>query len=316
MEMDMMDGQPTTPVLLDLMSDDCKVEWLNGVATQVVNELNICDCTHFNQLRSDLQGLSSDDLELNAMRSDTGEFKCLFCTKSYKGLACFRKHLRSKHNWEFHTVNTNIDATNSVHHFLFMALLFRDTVDSYRLGDGDRIVTNAYFEWLYDASLKHTHYKQWLWRMISYVISLLGFQESFEYKWNMTVNLKGGVHNNIPNDNCVELQVNNIKKELDTQGANKSFKSAKTIAMTTQVVDSIKQQLIRTTKTARSKGDRPTVDKCKDVHQMVVCLRKQGLVRELTWPSFSTFKDPIQCIDAENLHTWINQNKKIANMYL
>ena len=72
MGMDMMDDQPTTPVLLDLMSDDCKVEWLNGVATQVVNELNICDSTHFNQLRSDLQELSSDDIELDAMRSDTG----------------------------------------------------------------------------------------------------------------------------------------------------------------------------------------------------------------------------------------------------
>lgn len=39
-------------------------------------------------------------------------------------------------------------------------------------------------------------------------------EDSFEYLWNMTVNLKGGIYNNIPNDNCVELQVNNIKREL------------------------------------------------------------------------------------------------------
>ena len=314
--MDMVNGQPRTPVLFNLMSDESKVEWLNGVATQVVNELNICECTHFSQLRRDLSGLSSDDVDSDAMKSETGEYRCPFCNKSYRVLTWFRKHLGTKHNWEFHTVNNNIDAANAVQHFLFMALLFRDTVDSYRLGDGDRIITNAYFEWLYDASLKHTHYKLCLWRMISYVISLLGFKESFEYKWNMTVNLKGGIRNNIPNDNCVELQVNNIKKELDCQGANKSFESAKTIAMITQVVDSIKQQLIRTTRTARSKGDRPAVDKSKDVHQMVMCIRNQGLVKELTWPSFGMFKDPIQCLDADDLHLWINQNKKIANMYM
>lgn len=40
----------------------------------------------------------------------------------------------------------------------------------------------------------------------------LGHKESFEYMWNLTVNVKKGISNNIPNDNCVELRVNNIKK--------------------------------------------------------------------------------------------------------
>lgn len=46
----------------------------------------------------------------------------------------------------------------------------------------------------------------------------------------------------------MELQVTNIERELDTQEANKSFRFWKTVCMTTQVIDSIKEQLIDTTK--------------------------------------------------------------------
>lgn len=41
--------------------------------------------------------------------------------------------------------------------------------------------------------------------MIIYIIVILDIKESFEYKWNMIVNLKGGIKNNILNDNCVEI---------------------------------------------------------------------------------------------------------------
>lgn len=51
--------------------------------------------------------------------------------------------------------------------------------------------------------------------MIIYIIVILDIKESFEYKWNMIVNLKGGIKNNILNDNCVEIQVYNIKFQLN-----------------------------------------------------------------------------------------------------
>lgn len=138
-----------------------------------------------------------------------------------------------------------------------MSLLLRDTCNAYQMGDGERIVRNAYMEWLYASAVKHSKYKIWLWRMITYIIAILDTKESFEYKWNMTVNLKGGIKNNIPNDNCVEIQVHNIKSQLNTQGANKSFQSARLICMTTQEVDGIKDQLMKSTKTVKSRSTRP-----------------------------------------------------------
>ncbi|XP_053388276.1 uncharacterized protein LOC128551443, partial [Mercenaria mercenaria] len=315
MDMETVTSEPRSPPLLNLMNNEQKVKWLNSVSKNILANLNFNEFIHINQLRHDLECLNDDDNQIEAMKQ--GDiYNCALCNKTYTCLPWFKKHLVKKHQWKFHQVNSEVDSSNAVKNFIFMALLFRDTCDSYKMGDGERIVRNAHFEWLYDSAVKHSKYKIWLWRMISYVISILGIKESFEYKWNMTVNLKGGICNNIPNDNCVELQVGNIKRELNTQGANKSYESAKMICMTTQVVDAIREQLIRTTKTARSKRDRPAVDKSKDIICMIQCLRQQGYVKGITWKSFSTYRDPLQCVDADELHSCINKQKKIANLYL
>jgi hypothetical protein len=38
------------------------------------------------------------------------------------------------------------------------------------------------------------------------------------YRWNSTVNINGGVHNNIPDDNLVELNVKILKGLVQAQG--------------------------------------------------------------------------------------------------
>ena len=175
---------------------------------------------------------------------------------------------------------------------------------------------NAKMEWIYASALHHSKYKLWLWRLITYVIAILPPDQAFEYMWNMTVNLKGGICNNIPNDNCVELQVGNIKKELNTQGANKTFESARTICMTTQVIDSIKGQLMHTTKAVKSSSKRADVDKSDDIITMAKSIRSKGPVTNMTWGSFSKYKDPVQRVDVGKLHEWIDNQQKIANVLM
>ncbi|KAH3800679.1 uncharacterized protein LOC127837580 [Dreissena polymorpha] len=315
MDMEDVTSDPSSPQLLHLMSPEQKVRWLNEISLRIIDNLKLNELSSVNELRDNLLALNAEDDQLKAMKQED-IYKCPLCNRTYKckQVSWFKKHLIKKHHWTLHTVSTDVKATNAVQHFLFMSLLFRDTMDSYKMGDGERILRNAYFEWLFDSSVKHTKYKLWLWRMISYVISILGVEDSFEYLWNMTVNFKGGIYNNIPNDNCVELQVNNIKRELATQGANKSYQSAKNICMTTQVVDAIREQLVRTSKTVRSRRERPVVDKTNDIVHMVKFLRQQGPVKDLAWKSYSSFKDPIKCIDADELHIWINRQKTIASI--
>lgn len=139
--------------------------------------------------------------------------------------------------------------------------------------------------------------------MISYSIDLLSPRESFEYKWNISTNLVGGVDKNIPNDNCVELQVKTIKNQFKTQGANKSFNSSKTITLTTQVLDDVKMNLIKENNTIRLSQVRPGVDKRTDIMAIANCILSMVNLQltDLEWKSFMKFKKPLESLDALKL---------------
>ncbi|XP_048780367.2 uncharacterized protein LOC125683347 [Ostrea edulis] len=313
MQMEDLSCTPNPIPLFSLMSDNQKNEWLLNAAERVLNELKVSKVS-FQDIVDDMGALDGDVNNLDAMKS-ADFFLCAVCGKQYHKRGWLKKHLEKKHHWKFHIPKGNSVCYNPIQTFLFMSLLHRDTCDSYRMGDGDRIVRNVYFEWLFASGLKHSKYKIWLFRTLCYIY-LLSPELSFEYKWNMTVNLKGGTGQCIPNDNCVELQVGNIKSQLNTQGSNKSYKSAKQICMTTQVIDAVKESLMSFTKTARSKSSRPVVDKMKDIVAVINCLRSKDFVKDLTWSSFHNFKDPISGIDCKDLHEWIFHQREVANQYM
>ena len=317
MEMESLSSVPnarSVPVF-SLLSSDQITSCLMQEAEKIVDCLQLNNFRNLNFLNDEISKLDADQATLNSMMSETG-YACAICGKMYSKTGWFKKHLQKKHGFVFSDVSVCTLNANPVNFFLQMSLILRDTIDSYKMGDGDRIVRNAYFEWLYASSLRHTKYANWLWRMISYVDAVLTPAESAEYKWNMTVNLKGGAQNNIPNDNCVELQVGNIKRQLNTQGSNKSFQSAQNICMTTQVVEDIMENLQRTIKSVKSRRIRPEVDKTCDIVKMVEHLRKNGSVQDIRWEHFSSFKAPIDKINPNNLFEWIGKQQQIASMYM
>ncbi|OWF41847.1 hypothetical protein KP79_PYT02112 [Mizuhopecten yessoensis] len=98
--------------------------------------------------------------------------------------------------------------------FLKCALLLRDTNNAYKMADGDRIAENAKFQLLLSRVGNHTKYQLWLFRFLAYMVALLSPRMTYEYKWNCTSDLLGGNGHDIPNDNLVEIQVQNVKKKI------------------------------------------------------------------------------------------------------
>ena len=314
MEMETLSSTPATLPPFSLLSDEQIKDWLMREVDKIMTCLHLDDFTNFNFLHDEISKLDGDEAVLKSMWTETG-YACAVCGKTYSKAAWFKKHLQKKHGFVFADSASYKSRENPVQFFLQMALILRDTVDSYKMGDGDRIVRNAYFEWLFASSLHHTKYAIWLWRMMAYIDAVLTPTESIEYKWNMTVNLKGGPQNNIPNDNCVELQVGNIKRQLNTQGSNKSFESAQNICMTTQVVENIVENLRKAVKSVKSKRTRPKVDMTADIEKMVEHLRKNCCVKDIKWEKFC-FKDPFCKIVPKDLFEWIDRNQQIASMFM
>lgn len=315
MNMEALSSVPKDLPPFSLLSNEQIANWLLKQVDVVMDCLQLNNFSSLNFLHDEISKLDKDESVLNSMMSETG-YACAVCGKTYSRAAWFKKHLQKKHAFVFSDSETCKLKVNPLHSFLQMSLLLRDTIDSYKMGDGDRIVRNAYFEWLYASSLHHTKYTVWLWRMIAYVDAVLSPAESAEYKWNMTVNLKGGIQNNIPNDNCVELQVGNIKRQLNTQGSNKSFQSAQNICMTTQVVEDIIENLQKTVRSVKTKRTRPDVDKTADIEKMVEYLRKYGCVKDIEWDNFSSFQAPISKIVPKDLFEWINRHQQIASVFM
>lgn len=198
--------------------------------------------------------------------------------------------------------------------FCRMAFLHRDTKDAYQMADGDRIFANAKMEMMYAYAMKHTKYRLWLWRMLSYEMCLLSPREAFEYKWNTSANLKGGQGNNIPNDNVVELQVGEIKKRLQREGSNKSFDSAQTICKTTQLVTQVVKNLQTENKAHVTGRQRPQVRKMKDLTALIQEIR-EARVLEVGKPSatFPDYKDPLTRIDLQEFQEWVKKQNEIAS---
>ena len=208
---------------------------------------------------------------------------------------------------------TNSNAVTAT--FINMALLARDTYNAYRMCDGDRVFRNAKLEFLYAFKTGHVKYRLWLWRMLAYEAAILSERAAYEYKWNVAVNLKGGIGENIPNDNCVELQVKRIKEKVMAQGANKSFASASVATRTTQIVDQIGQQMRAGSAKAKGKK-RCQVDKTEDIMKMTSVIKAENVNAGIHFPSFTNFKDPLKRIKSLELHKWIQEQRKVAAQYM
>ena len=111
--------------------------------------------------------------------------------------------------------------------FLKVGLLFHDTDDAYKMGDGNRLLRNAKYELLHFDKGHHIKYCLWMWWMLAYSKSLLSEKEAYEYIWNMSFNFGQGLGHLIPNDNLVEIQVHLIKEQRRRMRANVTYEGVR-----------------------------------------------------------------------------------------
>lgn len=264
-----------------------------------------------------------DDQELllaEMYDSQINRYSCT-CNKTYKTKGHFKRHLEKEHEWDF---ALNHDTTNSAMHskedhvavwrvsFMKLSLLLRDTEDAYQYGDGDRIFRNAKFEMLCADAAHHTKYRLWLWRMQAYETAILSPRQAVEYKWNCTANTHGGKGKNIPNDNLVETLVQKIKKKLREQGSNITHNSAQRIALSIQIQQELKENILRHF-TSKEKGrSKPTVNRDSELNLLMTELLDGevfDVIQGREFHAFRGFSDIFSRVKAEELHKWISDQK-------
>lgn len=254
----------------------------------------------------------------NMYVNQRNEYVCELCGKKYKTKGGITRHLKKEHNWDI--PDNTIESSSSLDHialyrasFMKCALLLRDTNDAYKMGDGGRILLNTKFQMLLSRIGNHTKYQLWLFRFMAYCYSLLTPRKAYEYIWNCTANLHGGISHNIPNDNLVELLVQAVKKKIHAQGANATYSSARNAALTLQIQDEIAKNMQKQGDTKISGTKRPEVSKVNDVLSMVNEL-KEAHIFDFTpgrqYNAFPGFLDVFSRVKIADLHKWISDNKE------
>ncbi|XP_046543871.1 LOW QUALITY PROTEIN: uncharacterized protein LOC124254063 [Haliotis rubra] len=192
------------------------------------------------------------------------------------------------------------------------ALLLQDSQDAYKMGDGNRLMQNAKFQMLLSDTAHHTNYKIWLFRYMAYYFSLLSPRLAEEYKWNCTANTQGGIGNNIPNDNLVEVLVKKVKK-ICVHKANATYATARTAALTTQIQDEICTIIEHEAGAWNKKGSRskkPNV--LINIPLIVQKLQKADIFSYIpgrSYAGFPNFQDLFARVNVLSLHKWITDQK-------
>lgn len=263
------------------------------------------------------QALDAQVNHINSMYDNhLNKFICQPCNKKYKTLNGMKKHLQKEHGMadleEPDDSSSKFDHV-AINHASFMkcALLLRDTNDAYKMGDGDRVLSNSKFQMLLSRAGNHTKYQLWLFRYMANCLCLLTPRMAYEYKWNCSANLQGGLGNNIPCDNLVELLVQTVKKAVYAQGANATFTSVRKAALAIQVQDEIKNNIQNECDKKQSGKKRPPVSKLVDISAMASELVSIfDFVPGREHPSFTGFKDVFLNIKVDELHKWLTMNKE------
>lgn len=171
---------------------------------------------HTDRLRRDLIVAQAEDDRILSMFVD-GHYTCPVnpCKKQYKTKTGFIKHLSNVHpSFKLHDRPDVTDDVLSVcknDSMILLLFLLRDLTDAYRMGDGDRAFRDIKVAFLYFFSTGHVKYRLWLFRMLAYDMSLLSPRKAFEYRWNVSTNINGGIEGNIPDHNLVEINVKMLR---------------------------------------------------------------------------------------------------------
>lgn len=318
LESNPMQNKP--PPLLSTWSNEDKFRWIQSIGRHIL-EIYIKKGTGFLET-NEMEEMDNQSSQLQACYNAAEKVYMCDCSKVYKTLGHFKRHLQSIHNWTFPqegetTTCTKDGVAEARASFMKCSLILRDTYDAYQMADGNRIFRNAKFEMLLADAFHHTKYRLWLWRFLAYENALLSPRQAFEYKWNCCSNTNGGIGRNVPNDLLVEMNVNAIKQKLRSQGANVTYDRARVIAISSQVQDDIKQNIIRQCGSHFGTA-RPPVSKVMDISLIIREAEKGQLMKTILGREgvFANFVDPFQRVVPTAFHKWISAQKQRAKFEL
>ena len=248
-----------------------------------------------------------------------GGYRCPFkgCTKMYSSNGWLKSHLKKIHGVLIELAAPSLPEPARENEdgklayasaFMKVALLLRDTIYCYRMGDGDRLFRNIKFLLLHFDHGKHTKYRIWSFRMLAYVNALLSETEAYAYKWNISVNLTGKTRQCIANDHLVEINVHKVKESIRAMGANITYPAVRRSAKCIQPVSTLTDIFAKPVS-----GKHTTANTTQDVTEIAHSLNGHNIFSQQAGREHRTFSgfspDLLLNVDMNHLCKWLDGQK-------
>ena len=288
LEMSSIHGSAPSNVTNLATASECdQLDFIINLAEKIVDQHILIDSpTHEQQMANVVEQIDIFDTD------EFGKFACPFggCSKTYASKAWLKSHLKKIHSVYIempapsirHQSDDYDGKKNYASAFMRTAMPMRDTVDSYRMGDGDHV-----FMFLHFSEGHHIKYRLWTWRMTAYNTILLSEAEAYTYRWNIAINLSGGARKCIANDHLVEINVHKMKEAMRAMGANVSHSAARRVAKCLHAVSALTDNLAR-----HVSGRHTHASVQHDVSEIADCLSKHDIMnsnqgrQHNTYPNF------------------------------
>ena len=161
-------------------------------------------------------------------------YKCMLCSKTYKHVKSFRRHVKEKHNEENDTANNEkTQMEDRLKNYsctaLSLGILAKNFTAARKLGDGKRIIRLYKFLLLFFKLESRNKYAFYSLYTSSQVYHLLPPKIAHELVWNRTTNCRGQIDTNVENDRTCEHHVKSFKmdcKEFHGKVTSKSIHRA------------------------------------------------------------------------------------------
>ena len=296
------------PVLMHLLPLEERTLWLQQQASIIVDTILEDETHNIQEAVASLDSLES--------LKQSGVYVCR-CNKQYKRRGNFLNHIKDTGHIdvpEGHDSVTESDEKYAQAKTLTkLGLIHCNLDDAYKYGDGERVFRLLKYFMLYFHQCGNTKYALWIWRMTAFSRAVLSKRHAYEYVWNTSINMRGGLGNCIPNDNLVEIHVRIIKDMLKRQGGNVTFKTAKEAALLVQVYKELGDNFDHSAKGYSNTATAAKVDKSSEILEISDIILKGKAceyVQGRKCEGFQGFKDPIQKTNLEKLFTWMKDHKK------
>ena len=252
----------------------------------------------------------------------SNSLKCRFCQKQYQRPKALRKHEANLHGHPdplFNPADEDSLGTSEQPDYLLnytkvavaLGLLRLDQMDAIRLGDGERILKIDQVLYLFYKTLGFPKYAYGMLETLAQTKVLLSERMAHRLVWNRTVNHRGEIDSNHPND-------------LDVEHCNKAFKedahsyrglfTEKTISRVSHSALYLKDIANKYDKISHVFGQSGKHTKADTSEDILVLVRQFQAAKvfdyvpgrsHLTFPMFDS--NPLSQLDMENFQVWISE---------